>query len=340
MIDVFTGDSISFGAYLTDTQGSYVSEVQTELNVLDGFGSLVFSGSAYDVGNGSYTVTSLSTTGWNTGPLMETWNFQASVGTLTKISNNGFRIVGTTTMTPYVYADELPSYYENIVEFFDGNEDSQVMDAYSEVNSRLNGIGIKLPLPPNHDGFYDQCLRDLNAYEALYRIVSKRQASFNRTSNEKPWFHFFRDEADRTYKMINSKVYSLGRDYSEAQAGIGIATKTMGTSPIQMETNWRGAVGLGFTDSSFQRDWVVNMIGTGNTGTISEGTYLWSRDGGLTFTGTYITSIDWQELKDGVHVRFTRGTYRGGTDGLMSVGDTWEFQTFPRTQVQGKARSY
>lgn len=128
-----------------------------------------------------------------------------------------------------------------------------------------------------------------------------------------------------------------------SEGGVGIATKVAGGTRAQMETNWKGGVGNGFTDSSYERDWIVTIRGTGTAGEINECEYTWSNDGGLSESGTLNTKLDWQELKYGVHVRFHRGTYNGGTVNLFEVGDQWRFKTFPKSETVGgkrTARSY
>ena len=338
MINKVAGDTIIFEANLTDSGGTAVTSAVGSITVVDGVGSTVLATNAPHTASGTYQ-RSQSTSGWGNGPITETWRFTNSSGTTTMVANNNFRIVGTDTVAPYVYLEELPSYYSNIVDYTDGSEEAQLVDAYWEVNSRLEAMGIKLPFKPKADGFYDQPLRDLNAYEALIRIISKRQQSFNRTGEEDPWFMAFRKEADRIYKAILNKEYNFDRDYSVSEGGIGLATKVVGTSNGQMETNWRGGVGDGFYDSSYERDWVVRMVGTGTAGEIGECSFVWSRNGGISNDGTFTTSLEWQELGSGVYIRFHRGTYEGGTINLFAVSDKWKFKTYPRTQTVGGRRS-
>jgi hypothetical protein len=338
MINVVVNDNILFESNLKDRDGTAITGAIGSLTVTDFVGSVVLATNAGHTSAGTYQFNK-NTAGWAVGPISERWSFYTSSGTTSELRHGNFRIIGTNTVSPYIFPEELTSYHENIADYFDGNEEAQVVDAFSDINSRLEALGIKLPITPKANGMYDQALRDLNAYEAVLRIVSKRQQSFDRSGDKEPWFMAFRKEADRIYKGIANKVYNFDRDTSVAEGGVGLATKVAGGTRAQMETNWRGGVGTGFSDSSFERDWVVKVVGTGTAGEIAEGTYTWSEDGGISVGGTMNTALDWAELTKGVFVRFFRGTYTGGTTGLFAVNDQWNFKTFPKAQAVGGKRS-
>ncbi len=342
MINVVVADNILFEANVKDSNGTAITTATGSLSVVDSAGSTVLATHAAHTAAGTYQFNK-NTAGWGQGPITETWKFYTTNGTSTLIARDNYRVVGTSPVIPYINLEELIGYYENIVDYFDGNQEAQIVDAFNEINGRLEAMGYKLPFLPKSDGFYDQPLRDLNAYEAIYRIASKRQQSFDRSGDKEPWFMAFRRDADRIYKNISNKVYNFDRDISVSEGGIGLATKVAGGTRAQMETNWRGGVGNGFDDSSYERDWVVTVVGTGTAGEAAECPFVWSNNGGVSVLGTLNTSLDWQELTNGVHVRFHRGTYIGGTINLFAVNDQWKFKTFPRTQtVGGKriARSY
>ncbi len=342
MRNIVVNDTIVFEANLKDAGGTAITTAVGSFTVQDFSGSSVLATHLAHISAGTYRYTS-PTNGWSSGPITETWRFYTGSGTTSSVANNNFRIIGTNTVTPYIFPEELPSYYENIVDYFDGNEEAQVEDACSEINSRLEANGVKLPILPKANGFYDQALRDLNAYEAIIRIVSKRQQSYNRDGDREPWFMSFRKEADRVFKGISNKAYNFDRDTSVSEGGVGIATKIVGGTRAQLETNWRGGVGSGFQDSAYERDWVVTIRGTGTAGEMAECPFTWSNDSGISESGTLNTGLGWQELAYGVYVRFHRGTYTGGTINLFAVGDQWKFKTFPKTQTVGghrTARSY
>ncbi len=340
MKNIFLNDSIVFEARVLGTSGSAISDAAANLLVTDFRGSAVSNGAVGYKGDGTYQKT-VNTAGWGRGPITEYWSFSNDAGTTSQLVTNMFRIVGTNTLTPYIFANELRFYYENIEDYFDGDEDSHIENAFNEINAKLESLGYKMPIRPKQDGYYDQPLRDLNAYSACLRIVSKRQSGYNR-NDDKPWFSYFAEQAGSIYRRIENKNYNFDREYSVAEGGIGIGTKAVGSSPGQMETNWRGGVGNGFADDTFERDWSVQVTGTGTAGEVNECPYRWSRDGGLTF-GTGTTAYDWKELQNGVYVRFHRGTGTSGTINIFASGDKWTFKSFPRNQTIGgkhSARSY
>jgi hypothetical protein len=228
---------------------------------------------------------------------------------------------------------------------FDGEEDAKVEDATASVNAALEAMGYKLPIRVGASGVHDQPIRDWAAYEAVYRIVASRQGAFQRNGDDKPWFAWFQEQADRIHSKFKKKEYSLSRDTSPSEAGVGIGTKTVGTSYAQMETNWKG-YGSGFVGDDFERKWVVQVTGTGTYGRIDEAVFKWSMDGGLSFYGSNVSygtsAYEWQHLYNGVQIRFHQGTYAGSA-GLWDVGDTWVFTTNPKSQVAAGykvARSY
>lgn len=331
------GDSIIFESVVKDRDGTGITTAAVTLTVVDGAGSTVVNGASVShAATGTYRVTG-SSTGWNRGPIRETWVAKHSTGTITNVAVNNFRIIGTETVMPYVFKDELKAYYENIEDYFDGNEEAMVEDAASAMNAKLEAFGYDLPIPVKANGFHDQPLRDWNAFGAITRIISRRQSSFNK-EDETPWFTYFSDQAGSICKKFENKEYNLDRDYSVSEAGVGQATKTVGTSVGQMETNWRGGIGTGFQDYTFQRDWIVEITGTGTSGTINECEFKWSNDAGLSYATAYITNYDWQMLRDGVYVRFHRGT-NTATGSLFGVGDKWTWKTFPVGQTVGGKRS-
>jgi hypothetical protein len=338
--NIVQGDSIRFEANLKDRNGTTITDAVGSLAVLDFGGSAVLGTNVTHDTDGTYYFTARSS-GWAQGPITETWRFFTTGGTLTDVQKNNFRITGTDTPVTYIFANELKNYYENIEDYFDGDQEALVVDAFNEVNAKLESVGQKMPIKPKADGYYDQPLRDLNAYSAITRIVSKRQSGYNR-GDDKPWFAYFGELAGSIYKKIENKTYNFDREYSVSEGGIGIGTKTSGTRPGQMETNWRGGIGTGFTDYTFERDWIVEVTGTGTAGEVNEGTYRWSNDGGLSY-GTRVTGYGWDHLLDGVHVRFHRGTGTSGTNNIFAANDKWIWKTFPVNQTVGGnkvARSY
>lgn len=341
MRNIVVNDSIIFEANVVGTSGSAITDATAGLIVVDFAGSTVFNSTVPYINDGTYQRT-VNTLGWNKGPIAEYWKFTNSAGTTSQAVTNMFRIVGTDTVQPYIFPNELKFYYENIEDYLDGDEESHIVNAFNEINAKLESLGYKMPIRPKADGYYDQPLRDLNAYAAIMRIVSKRQAGYNR-GDEKPWFSYFGELAGSIYRRIENKTYNFDRDYSVSEGGIGIATRIAGSTPGVMETNWRGGIGTGFQDYTFERDWIVQITGTGTAGEVNEGTYKFSNDSGITFGSGYVTSFEWNHLRDGVYARFHKGTGTLVTSGIFATGDKWTFKTFPLNQtVTGRktARSY
>jgi hypothetical protein len=336
MMNRVVGDTIVFQASLTDAGGTAITDAVGSLTVVDGVGSTVLATHAPHTSAGTYQ-RSQSTTGWGKGPIIQYWKFMNGNGTTSQVVTNEFRVIGTETVQPYVFKHELKTWYENIEDYFDGNEEAMVVDGFHEINAKLESFGYKLPIKAKSDGFHDQPLRDWNALNAITRIVSRRQSGFNR-EDETPWFNYFSDRAGSICKKFENKEYNLDRDYSVAEGGVSQATKTVGTSVGQMDTNWRGGIGTGFQDYTFERDWLVEITGTGTSGTVNECEFKWSNDGGFSYATSYTTNFDYQVLRDQVFVRFHRGTSTQGTN-LFGVGDTFKFKTFPRNQTVGGKRS-
>jgi len=334
--NIIQGDNIRFEANLKDSGGTTITVAVGSLAVVDFSGSSVLGTDVAHVSDGTYFFSG-PTAGWAQGPVTETWRFTTGSGTLTDVQKNNFRIVGTVKPDAYIFSNELKNYFENIEDYFDGGQEALVVDAFYEINAKLESIGQKMPIKPRTDGYFDQPLRDLNAYAAIIRIVSKRQAGYNQAS-DKPWFAYFGEMAGSIYRKIENKTYNFDREYSVSEAGVGIATKVVGTRPGQMETNWRGGIGTGFTDYTFARDWIVEMYGTGTAGEVNEGTYRWSNDGGLSY-GTAVSSFSWNPLINGVYVRFHRGTGTSGTSNIFAANDKWTWNTSPLNQTVGGKKS-
>lgn len=326
MNDVVVGDSIVFESVLVGTSGSAITNAVTTLRVNDATGSLVLNQLVSHTTTGTYQYTA-STSGWSNGPINEYWKFTNSAGTATKIVGNKFRIVGTSTLEAYVRPHELYAYYENVENYFDGSEDQRVIEAFDFINQQLNSLGYKTPVSKGSNGYFDQALRDWNAYDAIYRIVYPRAVAQTRDSNDTPWFDSFKKRADEKWNDFKSKKIVLNIQTSPSEAGIGRGTKVAGSLYGNMETNWEG-YGYGFKGADFPRTWRVEILGTGTAGQVDEGTYRWSMDNGITWVGTGVTSQSWLHLQDEVYIRFTRGTH-AGTTGLYTVADAWQFNTAP-----------
>jgi hypothetical protein len=152
VINIFAGDSIMFEANAQDANGTAIGSAIGSLTVINHFGTTVLATSVTHTSNGTYQFQVPSTLNWALGPLQERWKFFSSIGTTTFVANDNFRLVGTGQLDTYISAEELVSYYENIVDYFDGSEDAIIADAFSGINARLEALGCKLPFAPKADG--------------------------------------------------------------------------------------------------------------------------------------------------------------------------------------------
>lgn len=330
------GDTINFKTTVHTAEDVPITDATVNLDVVDFLGSTVLSDAISHVGTGTYEE-SKSSLGWSNGPILQKWTVSSSSGTKTYLSKNQIKIVNAGTPYPtYVYVDELESYFPDIRDYLDNKSEDHVIAAYKYENRLIDSLGYHTPMKKNSDGFYDQSLRDFNAFEAIYRIINSNQANQVPADEEgRVWYDRFREDARMVYKDWDSKRITFKAQISPGEAGILPGTRTVGSSVGTMINNSDSAWGSGFRGADYTRQWSVEITGTGTSGGLRECEFAWSNDGGL---GTYdsTTSDDWVHLQDQVYVRFTRGTSTSGT-GLMVVGDKWEWSTNPvRDQVGGK----
>lgn len=324
MINKIIGDSIVLSNFFRTDDGTYLTEGAATMYVYDSIGSRVFSGPVGTLAGTLWGTTQL-TTGWAFGPITETWSLTDGDISTTKQRVSAFRIVPVDFIESYVDLSDLRSYYENIDDYLDNESEEQMGDSYRYINSRLQSMGYKLPVGTSPDtGIYDQSLRDWNAYDTIYRVVSRRAASRGGfDERQKPWYEWFKDKSDGYWQDYKNHKVVLHSQTSVAEAGIGRPTKTAGTGMAMMETNWEG-YGDGFRGADFQRTWQVKTIGGGATGT-----FTWSMDDGASIGGTiYGTSSSWIALDQEVYVRFFFGS-NAGTTRVYDTSDAWSFQTAP-----------
>lgn len=329
MITKIAGDTIVFEANLTDADGTAITNAAATITVVDGVGSTVMSAlTATHTSVGTYQ-RGQSTTGWGTGGITEQWKFTNSTGTLTQLVGNKFRIIGTSGLETYIQPHELYGYYENVENYFDGSELERVYDSFNFINQQLLNLGYDAPVRAGTSGFFDQSLRDWNAWDSIYRIVTPRAISQSRSTDEGHWFDYYKKKADELWDKFRKKQIVLNVQSAPGEVGIMAGTKVAGTLYGQMETNWEG-YGKGFLGDDFPRTWRVEMTGTGTAGGLTEGTFRWSKDNGVSWEGTNaLTDTKWVYLADEVYIRFHRGTYTGGTTGMWSTSDAWTFRTAP-----------
>lgn len=340
MINVIVGDTIVFEANLKDASGATVTNAVANLIVVDKTGSTVLTTTAAHQGDGTYQK-SQSTTGWNQGPINEYWKFTSSNGTASQIVSGKFRLTGTDTLEPYIKPHELFAYYENVENYFDNSELERVYDSYNFINQQLTTLGYKLPVSKGTDGYYDQALRDWNAWDSIYRIVFPRMVSQIKQDDGKPWFDYFKKRADEKWDEFRSRKVVLNSLSTPGEVGVQPGTKIGGTLYSVMQNNWEG-YGNGFEGADFPRTWRLEVISIGTDGAFANSQYRWSMDNGITWEGTQTAQTAWVMLADEVYVRFDRGSSTG-TTGLFTTADVWQFNTVPiklSTGGKGVARSY
>ncbi len=343
MKEVYKGQTETFEIYAEDAQGTTIDNGTAWLMVHDSTGSNVLGTQRGTfVTSGTYRRES-DTSEWATGPVRYNWKVESSVGTSWDIKTNEIRIVGAgTESSTYVFEAELKNYFPGIIDYLDSSSNDHIIEAYEYQNRLLDNLGYSSPVPKDPSGRYDQSLKDFNAWEAIYRIVKPKQINqVQKEEDGKYWFDSFHDSAMKFYDDWDTKKITFKKNVAPSEAGIGPASRDLGSSVGTLVNNADEVYGSGFRGSDYKRTWYAKVVGTGTSGGISEGTVLWSKSGGLSW-GTVTSSPDWVHLEDQVYIRFTRGTSTG-TENILANGDRWTWETNPvRNQVGGNniARGY
>ena len=330
------GDTIRFITTVNDEDGTSITNAEVNLDVIDSGGSTVLSEAISHDTDGTYTEFK-ATDGWALGPIRQLWTVKTSGGTKSNIIDNQVKIVNAGTAFPtYVFVDELESYFPAITDYLDNKSEDHVIAAYKYENRLIDSLGYVTPRLKNDDGFFDQSVRDYNAWESIYRIVKSNQ--INQVVADEAgafWIDAFKNNAMDVYKDWRSRKITFKDKISPSEGGILPPTKVSGTSPGTLFNNFEEQYGSGFRGADFKREWSVTIIGTGTNGELRDCTYTWSNDGGLgTANGT--TSDEWIHLQDQVYVRFSRGTHTG-TFNIFEVDDKWTWNTNPvKNQVGGR----
>ena len=333
MKKVILGDTIVFTTTLHETDDTAITSGAVNLDVTDSSGSLVLSENIAHTTTGTYSETK-STVGWALGPIRQNWTAKTTGGTQSFIGDNEVKIVNAgTPFQTYVFESELESYFSDIRDYLDNQSEDQVIAAYKYTNRLLDGLGYHTPVKKNDDGFYDQSVRDYNAWDAIYRIVKNNQIN-QVDRGEEPWYFGFKDERDMVYNDWKAKKVTFKNKTSPSEAGVGPSSRTQGSSVGTMLTNHDEVYGNGFSGADFRRTWSVEITGTGTSGGVRECAFKWDNDGMGTLTGT--TSDGWIHLDSECYVRFNMGTSTG-TEDIFVVGDKWTWETNPvRNQTGGR----
>ena len=342
MINKYRGETIKYDIHIEDSDGTAITGANPILRVKDAGGGSVLTGNGTYISDGTYSISSGVGGTWGTGPLSYYWDVKNASGTGLKAVTNEINIIaGTVEPSSYVYESELSSYYSPVVDYFNDHTQDKIIASYNLINRMLESINIKTPREKNSDGFYDQSLRDMNAWFAIYNIVQDQEA--NRVPpGEEAWYRKFYKNGMDVYDSIKNKKIIFRDQVSPSESGINKPYRSAGSSIATMVNNWDRAYGNGFKGDDYARTWNVTIVGTGTSGNLSNCIFNWSINDGISIAGTGTTSMDWVHLQDEVYIRWTRGTATG-TENIFQMGDKWKFDTNPlRTQVGGinVARSY
>ena len=341
MINKHLGESIEYTVVIKDQNGTALTGESPTLKVYDFANTLQVTATGTHGTLGSYTHSANSLTTWGTGPVKYDWLITGANGTGIIAETNEINLLtGTSEPDSYVYESELSSYYSRIGDYLDDNSKDKRVSSYNYINRLLESLNIPAPREKNADGLYDQSLRGLNAWHAIFNIVQDDQV--NRVSpEEEPWYNKFMENANKIYDDI-AKGRIVFRDQTAmSESGIEKPTRTVGSSVGTLNNNFDRSYGQGFRGSDFPRTWKIQIMGTGTSGGVDECTFRWTKNEWIgSSTGT--TNFEWVGLGDEVYVRWDKGTSTGSTN-IMVIGDEWEFNTNPIAGQKGGingARSY
>lgn len=339
MKNKYRGETVRWETVLKDFNGTALTSETPIISFEDATGSTVMTGTGTYGTIGSYYHNAEVGESWGTGPGRYWWLIKGSNGTAQEVITNEINIVaGTTETLSYVYEGELESYYTNALDYAGDNTQDKLTSVYHEINRRLEALAIKAPRDKNPDGFYDQSLRDWNAWWGIYYMIFDWEANRAQEGDAAPWYKKFWEKGERIAKDIKDKKILFRDQVTPADAGISKPSRTAGTSIGTMHNNWDRSYGKGFQGADFERTWLINIIGTGTAGGLEECSASWSSDGGITSSGTFTTSFSWTHLADEVYVRWDRGT-GSGTTGILQINDQWKFTTQPLSRSVGGIRS-
>ena len=341
MINKHLGESIEFSVVIKDQNGTALTSETPTLKVYDFANTLQVTATGTHGTLGSYTHSANTLTTWGTGPVKYDWLIAGGNGTgIIAETNEVNLLTGTSEPASYVFESELSSYYSRIDDYLDENSKDKIISKYNYTNRLLESLNITAPREKNADGFYDQALRDMQAWMSIHAIVADDQV--NRVSDdEEPWYDKFHKNAMSIYDDIKGGKIVFRDQTSISESGIEKPTRSLGSSVGTMVTNWDRTYGQGFRGADFSRTWKVQITGTGTAGGVNECAFKWTNDEWIgTATGT--SNFEWVGLGDEVYVRWTKGTSTGSTN-IMAIGDEWQFTTNPIASQKGGingAKSY
>jgi len=335
MLYTYQNETVRYTTVLKDFGGTALNSETPIIHVENTVGSNVFNGTGTFSATGSYYVQTNVPSSWGTGPIKYWWTVAGANGTAQEIrTNEQLILAGTSELAAYAFEAELPNYYSRIEDYDMSQASFKLTERYHYINRLLDTLNINTPRLKNDDGQYDYSIRAMNAWYAIYDIVMENQV--NRVApDEDPWYNKFKEEGDKIYDDIKKKKIVFRDQVAPSDSGIGVPSRTVGSSIGSMFNNWDNSWGNGFQGADFGRTWTVEIIGT-NTG-LFDSYARYSSDMGQTY-GTLTTAFDWLHLGDEVFVRFEKGTATG-TTGIFATGDKWEFTTQPNKRTVGGQNS-
>jgi hypothetical protein len=278
---------------------------------------------------------------------VENWPLGGTAGT--GVMQVSWYVIGTGggTVAPYPFSEyiyeivtapsggycnlyDLAKYgLEGATNYYSSDDDGNAMiaQAYNWLNRNLEAIlpDVTVPIATNADGLYDQHLIDMNACMTIYYLARRRHG--NEFLEEPEWISLYRDDVYRQLEAIGSRNIILSEQTSMVESGIGgVTVGTANVGSALMHSDRFGYKGV-YQGEEFPRHFAIEIDGTGANSDISDSTFKWSADNGVTWTKTGVScATGWIELVDNAHIRWERV---GATTNQVIYADRWTFTCTP-----------
>lgn len=196
--------------------------------------------------------------------------------------------------------------------------------AFDKINNLLDSVP-RIPFVPvgtmSRTGSYNPYLVEWNCVEAIYQRLRSRHAP--EFADQLPqWIQDFGKRGQDIYNGIESERYILESDSSSQ--GIGYPIKVTVTGIGTFHTNWN--FGL-YHASDYTKEFRFRVTGTLGGNAIGQAVFQVSEDGGASFLpDVHTTGTEWQEIRDGLMVRWQPGV---GTNNQLNINDEWKTTCVP-----------